>query len=989
MNALSSPVPSTSPKLAAGLRAAGAVEQGVSGHTPLLLSASRRCLLVLEGAMDLFLVALDDEGNATGLRRHLFTLEAGDLALPFDGDSAIPPIGLLAVGTAGTRLLAADSPVLEHLARHGDRDLQAEIARALDSWIAGLSRAMARLVVPAPHIGARLRAAETIELAADTRLSAQEGVLWVACGDHDPLYLDSDHIARSAETLLPLHDSCWLVLPEARAIRGIDTLQALGEGHCWAGITALHAAVATILPLNLRLARVDELNRRRARNEANLASEQDALDRLAAPLTPPERRLVPETGEYPLAQACAAVAQALGHPFTYHGRAHDAEGVAPPGIDQLARANHLRVRRVLLEEDWWRADVGPFVLMTGDGTQPIAVVPGGTGGGDHLVIDPSIPGPPRRLAAKEAALLTGEAISFYAPFPDRALKGLDVGGGAFRWSRTDAVMVILLGFIGGILSLGVPIATGFLVDTVIPGHDSAKLMEMGLVLVAAATVTLGLRYAIQIAALRIEGRSGSRIQAAVMDRLLRLPMAFFKDYAAGDLAQRALIIQTIEQAISGTIIASLINGLFAMISLGLMFWYAPKLAFVALGLIALLAATTVVLGLLRVRRERAVLAATGAASAFLLQLSIGISRLRLAAAEDRAFLRWTQPYGDFLNQRFGADQITNVTALIGQAFTPLATACLFAVIYLADTAQSGIALGVVLAFLSAFGQALEGMVGLAGAAVQIAALKPAYAYAAPILMTPPEADAHKIDPGTLSGAIELSHLSFRYGPDGPTVLDDLSLTIAPGEFVALVGPSGGGKSTLLRLLLGFEAQDAGAILLDGHDLRSLDIQAVRRQFGVVLQNGRLMPGNLLDNILGANRHLSEEAAWEAARQVGLAEDIAAMPMGLRTLITDSSGALSGGQVQRLLLARAIANRPRILLLDEATSALDNRTQALVTASLNALSATRLVVAHRLSTVMEADRIVVLQDGRCREQGSYAELMAQDGLFRRLSERQLV
>ncbi|OYX15460.1 MAG: NHLP bacteriocin export ABC transporter permease/ATPase subunit [Rhizobiales bacterium 32-66-8] len=974
--------------LAAALRARGAVARDVSGHSPVLLSRPQMCLLVLEGAVDVFLVGLDGAGQPAGLRRHLFTLEPGDLAFAFDGSSALPPIGLLAVGTVGTRLLSADPAAVEALAGEPGA-VQSALVQALEHWIAGLSRAMARLVVPTPHVGAQIRAGETRHLDADTGLGAAEGIAWVSCGGGAPLFLDSDDIALPEDTLLPLHESCWLRLPDAHPVRALGTAEALAGGHGWRGLAALHAAVGEILPLNLRLARVDEFNRLRARGEANRAAEQGALDRLAAPLARAQLHPGRDASSAPLAQACAAVAAALGHPFTVRGRAHDAEGTAPPTLDQLARDNRLRVRGVLLEEGWWRTDVPPFVLTAGDGSAPVAVVPRGTRGGDYLLIDPATPGPPRRLTAREAAALSGDAYSFYAPFPDRPLKGLDVGGGAFRWSRGDAILVILLGIMGGILALGVPIATGFLVDTVIPGHDTAKLIEMGLVLVVAATVTLALRYAIQIASLRIEGRSGTRVQAAVLDRLFRLPLSFFKDRAAGDLAQRALMIQAIEEAISGTVIASLTNGLFAILSLGLMFWYATKLALVAVALIALLAAITLVLGLMRVRRERAVLATTGAASAFLLQLSTGISRLRLAAAEDRAFLRWTQPYGDFLGQRFAADQIGNVTALVGQAFMPLATAAIFAVIYFSGLAQSGLALGVVLGFLSAFGQALSGCVGLASAAVQIAALKPVYAYAAPILETAPESDAQKIDPGPLSGAIELSHLSFRYGADGPTVLDDLSLSIAPGEFVALVGPSGGGKSTILRLLLGFETQDAGAILFDGLDLRGLDIQAVRRQFGVVLQNGQLMPGSLLDNILGANLHLGEDAAWEAARHVGLADDIRAMPMGLRTLITDTSGTLSGGQAQRLLLARAIVNTPRILLLDEATSALDNRTQALVTASMNALSATRLVVAHRLSTVMEADRIVVLEGGRLREQGDYATLMAQDGLFRRLAERQLV
>jgi ABC-type bacteriocin/lantibiotic exporter with double-glycine peptidase domain len=219
------------------------------------------------------------------------------------------------------------------------------------------------------------------------------------------------------------------------------------------------------------------------------------------------------------------------------------------------------------------------------------------------------------------------------------------------------------------------------------------------------------------------------------------------------------------------------------------------------------------------------------------------------------------------------------------------------------------------------------------------------------------------------------------------VLDEVSLRAEAGEFVAVVGPSGSGKSTLLRLLLGFERPDSGAVLYDRQDLEDVDVGAVRRQCGVVLQDDRLLVGDLRTNIVGAGRY-SEDEAWEAARQVGLADDVERMPMGMATYVGEGSGSLSGGQRQRVILARAMVSRPRILYLDEATSALDNRTQELVTESMRQLSATRIVIAHRLSTIRDADRILVMDAGRVVESGTYDELMQAGGLFRELAERQL-
>jgi len=264
---------------------------------------------------------------------------------------------------------------------------------------------------------------------------------------------------------------------------------------------------------------------------------------------------------------------------------------------------------------------------------------------------------------------------------------------------------------------------------------------------------------------------------------------------------------------------------------------------------------------------------------------------------------------------------------------------------------------------------------------------PLYEQAKPILTTPPEVDQGKEHPGVLTGAIEAQRLRFRYHATSPLVLRDVSLSVRAGEFVALVGPSGSGKSTMLRLLLGFETPEAGSIYYDGHDLARLDRQALRRQIGVTLQNGRLMAGDIFSNIVGSSLATVDDA-WESARMAGLADDIRAMPMGMHTVISEGAGTLSGGQRQRLLIARALVQKPRILFFDEATSALDNQTQDTVTTSLEQLKVTRVVIAHRLSTVLRADRIHVFDRGRIAEGGTYEELMAAGGLFRELARRQL-
>jgi ABC-type bacteriocin/lantibiotic exporter with double-glycine peptidase domain len=258
----------------------------------------------------------------------------------------------------------------------------------------------------------------------------------------------------------------------------------------------------------------------------------------------------------------------------------------------------------------------------------------------------------------------------------------------------------------------------------------------------------------------------------------------------------------------------------------------------------------------------------------------------------------------------------------------------------------------------------------------------------PILAADPEEHAGKADPGELSGKIAFSRVSFRYGEDGPLVLSDVDLSVEPGEFVAIVGPTGSGKSTILRLLLGFESPASGTVLYDGQDLSELDIGAVRRQCGVVLQHGALLAGDIKANIVGSTNHTLDDA-WDAARMAGIAGDIAAMPMGMHTVLSEGTNTLSGGQRQRVMIARALVSRPRIVLFDEATSALDNPTQKVVAESTRQLNATRIVIAHRLSTITDADKIIVMDGGRIVQQGQYDQLMADaDGLFARLARRQM-
>jgi ATP-binding cassette subfamily C protein len=484
--------------------------------------------------------------------------------------------------------------------------------------------------------------------------------------------------------------------------------------------------------------------------------------------------------------------------------------------------------------------------------------------------------------------------------------------------------------------------------------------------------------------MRLQTRLGNAAQAAVIDRLLHLPAPFFRDYEAGDLARRALAIDSILLMLGNTAESAVFSWLFGLFSLFYLFFIDLRLALLAALLVGLELTWTLALDYAVLLQERRSARISGDVASKVLQLLSGIAKLRAHGAERRAFSLWAGLYGRQRTILIRVRRIGIALATIDAGYSLVCSIALFAAVawLLPDLAT-----GQFMAFSSAFGQFLGATLGMTSALTSTLSVIPLYERARPILRATPEIGSTGQAAGKLTGAIDISKVSFRYQPDGPLILDDVSISVRPGEFIALVGPSGSGKSTLCRLLLGFEHPQAGAIHFDGQDLAGMDMVAVRRQLGVVLQNGRLMAGDIFTNIVGS-APLSIEDAWEAARMAGLDHDIEAMPMGMHTLIAEGAGTISGGQKQRLLIARAVVKKPRILLFDEATSALDNHTQAIVARSLAQLNATRIVVAHRLSTVVDADRIYFMEGGRIVEQGSYGELMKLGGRFAALAERQL-
>ncbi|MFI8339222.1 NHLP bacteriocin export ABC transporter permease/ATPase subunit [Streptomyces sp. NPDC085639] len=679
--------------------------------------------------------------------------------------------------------------------------------------------------------------------------------------------------------------------------------------------------------------------------------------------------------------ACRVVADAARIALTAPVGADAASEQLDP-VERIALASRIRTRVVRLDGRWWRENSGPLVGRREKDGAPVALL---WRRGGYEAVDPAT-GMRERVGRTDGAALEPRAVMLYRPLPDGRVSLPALLRFSVRGTLPELRSLMLGGLVAVVLGALVPIATGQVLGRYVPQGETGLIVQTGVALIATAVVSAVFMLLQNTSLLRMEGRIEATLQPAVWDRLLRLPATFFTGRSTGELAGAAMGISTIRRVLSGIGPVCVQAGAVGSVSFVLLLVHSVPLAMAALAMLVLVAGVFLCLGLWQLRYERRLNTLGHRLGNQAFQTLRGLPKLRVAAAESFAYAAWAREFARTrdLQQRIGRTQ--NVSTVLGAVHLPLCTLVMF--VLLAGPARGTLSASEFLTFSTALTMLLSSVTQVTGALVSAAAVLPMFEQIRPLLRETPEVDRSSTRPGELTGAIEARNLSYRYAEDGPLVLDGIDLRVGPGEFVAIVGASGCGKSTLLRLLIGFDKPLAGSVLYDGQDLAALDRAAVRRQCGVVLQNAQPLSGSILDCICGAGTFSLEEA-WEAAAMAGLAQDIKAMPMGMHTILSDGGGTVSGGQRQRLMIAQALIRKPRVLFLDEATSALDNEAQRAVIESTRALRATRLVIAHRLSTVMDADRVIVMADGRIVQQGPPAELLADPtGLFHGLVRRQL-
>lgn len=651
-------------------------------------------------------------------------------------------------------------------------------------------------------------------------------------------------------------------------------------------------------------------------------------------------------------------------------------------LEYLLRPHGIMRRTVTLSKGWYKDAIGAMLGIRKSDGMVVALIPAGFSGYRYRDMET---GKYVKINGKNQELFEEEAIAFYKPLPLKALGISDLmryilgtlSPADFVMTGASALAVTLIGMLS-------PKLNNLLFSRVIEDGSTQILLAITVFMICVTLSSLLINGVKSLIIARINTKMSISVQAAIMSRLMSLPAGFFKNYSSGELSARAQCSNSLCEMLASVVLTTGLTSVFSLVYISQIFVYAPALVIPSLIITFTTVAFTVVSAFVQMKVSKKKMELSSKESGMSYALISGVQKIKLSGAEMRAFARWGNLYAEEARLTYNPPMFLKINNVLSSAISLAGTIMMYWI-----AVSSGVSVADYYAFNTAYGMVSGAFISLAGIALTAAQIKPIMDMVGPILKAVPEISEGKQMITRLSGNIELDNVSFRYDENMPLVIDDLSLKIRPGQYVAIVGATGCGKSTLLRLMLGFESPQKGAVYVDGKDIAAVDLKSLRRNIGVVMQNGKLFTGDIFSNIIISAPWLTMDEAWHAAELSGIAEDIRRMPMGMHTMISEGSGGISGGQRQRLMIARAIAPKPSVLMFDEATSALDNLTQKTVSESLDSLKCTRIVIAHRLSTIKQCDRILVLDKGKIIEDGTYDQLIQRGGFFAELVARQRV
>ncbi len=938
----------------------------------------RRGLFVLEGMLDFHGVPLLGE-KRRGPREYLFSLSPGEAFFDLPRKKEIPY--LLEITPRGeSRILEVPWEALEE---RKDPDLQAWLISRGEVLLSAFGEVLARDVpFPAGNLD-RLSREELQSLGADRYAgpSEKEG-LWLELREGSALLLGEEEMEPKKFYYTGEH--LWMRSLQECSFESSKGEDLRARGLFWKALEDNLELDLKLLNLHSRLALGDQWNLGESMKMFRKERFREAFSSLGGVLFRKKEEVsVPLS---PLFRLAARLGEEMN--FQLPKVIHHPERIRT--LQDLGRAFNLRIRGMTLEKGWERRDTLPFVGLFGEEKKEVLLLPRK---GRFSIYFPE-EDREEPLDAEGVEKIDFQAWGVYRSFPSRSISRKDLFSfGLFR-SWGELLYALCVAFCMGTLGLFVPMINGKIFQEVIPSAERGQIWQFFFLLVSLGITTALLRLSQQIALFRTESRMDHDVEMALWDRLLRLRVTFFRRFTSGDLAGKALGLYSIRTFLGQSVRSLVPNVAFSLLYLGQMFYYDWKVALAALGCLLLLGFAMGISAYVQIRFQRRMVAVQNRLSGVVFQILTGLNKIRVAAAEEEVFAKWASLFSWQRILSYRARWAANLLSAFSALFPAFGAIAIFLVImyfrmgYPDDMGSHEYQVGHFVSFWSAYGSMQGAFMGLISSITIFLGVLPLYESLDPILQEEPETSEARTDPGELRGNIDISSVTFRYHRDAPALFQDFSLSVKAGEFLAVVGASGSGKSTLIRLLLGFEFPERGEIFFDNKPLKDMDLKKMRSYIGAVLQQGGIIAGDIYSNIV-CSRPLTLDQAWEAVRIAGLEEDIKAMPMGMHTMITEGANTLSGGQKQRLVIARAVANKPRILFFDEATSALDNRTQEEVARSLERLDATRIVVAHRLSTIRNADRIVVIHKGCIGEEGTFEELMAKRGFFYELSRRQMI
>lgn len=650
-------------------------------------------------------------------------------------------------------------------------------------------------------------------------------------------------------------------------------------------------------------------------------------------------------------------------------------------LNYLLRPVGVMKRAVEFKDGWWKDATSVMMGITQDG-EAVALLPGKH---QRYTFRHPVTGKRERVSKKNAGMFQETGYCFYRPLPEKSLSVRDLLVYMVRsLSLSDMVYVALVSLAVTLVGLIMPFITRVIFGHIIPYRLDENLLPLFVIIVGASVATLLIKIARGLAVSRIQTKLTIFVQSASMQRMLMLPPRFFRSFTAGDLSYRMDSLNNLTSTLVNTVFVSGTTALFAFVYLFQIGNIAPTLlrpTVITLGVSLAITVLTVVTQTILMKK---IMYATGKLNGLVYALFSGIQKIKLAGAERRAFAKWSAKYKELASLKYDPPQIVKALPVLSIGVSILGSMLIYRA-----AARGGVAVSDYMAFNTAYGMLSGAVMALGSIVKNVVGIAPTLDLVRPLLREVPENSSARQQITSVQGGIELKHISFRYHPEGPLILRDINLKIEPGQYIGIVGRTGCGKSTLLRILLGFEEPEVGAVYYDGVNMDTVDIRSLRSQIGVVTQDGKLFAGDIYSNIVISAPQLSVDDAWRAAELAGIAGDIEAMPMGMNTRISEGDTGISGGQKQRLMIARALAPGPKIIMLDEATSALDNITQKQVSEAIGSLNTTRIVIAHRLSTIRDCDRILMLEDGCIVEDGTFDALTRKNGPFAQLLKRQML